>query len=296
MRREQIARTVLARCGYDFSLAERAGGWTNAVWLLPGAALRVSGDDGSDRLRREAKIAALLPERAGYPRPIASGVEDGLEWSLSERIDGVSLRAVWKELRWAEREELVGQIVALVDAVRSVPVQAARPYAARAPWYGAPDALEGRLARFASAGLITPAQCGLLLGRAAPLREPAATVLAHGDLTPDNLLYRDGRIVSLLDFEHCAVLPAAVDAHSVLHLALLDAPLDGSAACAGYVRAVMRWVPSAPLVTAYAILFRSFFLQAAMDGAAADARACWALGQLRALADGAEYPLGLLAE
>jgi thiamine kinase-like enzyme len=49
----------------------------------------------------------------------------------------------------------------------------------------------------------------------------SAPVLCHGDITADNLLWHDGNIVSLLDFEHSAIAPKQLDVHSLVNLALL---------------------------------------------------------------------------
>ena len=39
---ESIAATIFTRHGVDFAAAERAGGWTNAVWLTETLVLRLS--------------------------------------------------------------------------------------------------------------------------------------------------------------------------------------------------------------------------------------------------------------
>lgn len=51
----------------DFSAARRAGGWTNAVRLADGLALRLSTTQRDNSLLREARRASLLPPAVGYP-------------------------------------------------------------------------------------------------------------------------------------------------------------------------------------------------------------------------------------
>ena len=48
-----------------------------------------------------------------------------------------------------------------------------------------------------------------------------APVLCHGDITMDNLLWCDGNVVSLLDFEHSVIAPCQLDIHSIVNLALV---------------------------------------------------------------------------
>jgi scyllo-inosamine 4-kinase len=59
-RLNKIAAGIFARNGVDFTLAKRTGGWTNVTWLAGGLALRLSARQGDDRIRREARLAALL--------------------------------------------------------------------------------------------------------------------------------------------------------------------------------------------------------------------------------------------
>ena len=49
-----------------------------------------------------------------------------------------------------------------------------------------------------------------------------APVLCHGDITMDNLLWHEGNVVSLLDFEHSVISPCQLDIHSLVNLALIS--------------------------------------------------------------------------
>lgn len=85
---EAVAAAIFARFGVDFSTVQRAGGWTNAVWLAERVVLRLSTGPGNENLAREARLAALFGPAVGYPAMIATGKTEGLSWSLA---------AAWRE-------------------------------------------------------------------------------------------------------------------------------------------------------------------------------------------------------
>jgi len=97
---EQIAVRIFTQRGIDFSQARRGLGWTNATWIAGGLALRLAKQPGSQRLLREARLAALLPPAVGYPQLVESGETDGLEWVLAREVAGECLGEVWPRLSW----------------------------------------------------------------------------------------------------------------------------------------------------------------------------------------------------
>ena len=100
---ENIAAKIFQQYGLRYETAERAGGWTNAVWLNGDFALRLSKEQSSDKIRREIERSKTFPLSVGYPKNIAVGVTDGHEWSLSKRIPGIVLSSVWDSFSWAEK-------------------------------------------------------------------------------------------------------------------------------------------------------------------------------------------------
>jgi hypothetical protein len=70
---QAIAVSIFARHGVDFATVQRAGGWTNAVWLAPDLVLRLSTTKGNQSLLREARLAALFPPALGYPALLETG-------------------------------------------------------------------------------------------------------------------------------------------------------------------------------------------------------------------------------
>ena len=58
---EKIATIIFEQHGLKYKSAERAGGWTNAVWINGDYALRLSMKKDSDIIRREVERAKVLP-------------------------------------------------------------------------------------------------------------------------------------------------------------------------------------------------------------------------------------------
>ena len=83
---EKIAAGIFQQHGLRFENAERAGGWTNAVWFNGDCVLRLSTEKDTDRIRREIEKCKMLPPSVGYPINIAAGVTNGHEWTLSKRV------------------------------------------------------------------------------------------------------------------------------------------------------------------------------------------------------------------
>lgn len=221
---ELIARRIFQQFGADFAAAKRAGGWTNATWLCDGMALRLSTTQGNDKIRREVALAKLLPEEICYPHNIATGVEAGLEWSLSKEIPGTNLEEAWPGLDWDQRCSAVRQIVDKVRAVHSVDAGKVKHLARTTAWYNSSDATEASASteRLVRQGHLTEAQGGelrLALGRFWRALPQAAIVLNHGDITTGNMMWHEDRLVSLMDFEYAVMAPAELDWNSIAKFA-----------------------------------------------------------------------------
>jgi aminoglycoside phosphotransferase (APT) family kinase protein len=232
MNEEKIASEIFQQYQMSFETATRAGGWTNAVWLNGDFALRLSFTQDSNRIRREVELAKMLPACVGYPANIATGVTQGHEWSLSKRILGVNLSEVWSRLTWPERTIAVRQIWETMHAVHTVDTVNAKELSSKKPWYCSFDADEAlsHMENYVETGIFTPQQGSILskMLRAFWNKLPAATlVLNHGDITMDNILWHNGEIVSLMDFEHSVIAPQQLDLNSFINLAFFDE--DGNA-------------------------------------------------------------------
>jgi len=220
----RIAAEVLGSRGVDFASAVPAKGWTNATWLAGEFAVRVAPTAGPAELLREAGLASCLPAQVSYPDIIDTGVLHGHEWVLTRRLPGQNLSDVWSTLDWAQRAGVIEQVWAKAEYIHRVDVSAAAPYVRpRSPFF--PESASGamaRLHRLVSAGLLTARQVVVLgetLGRfwAALPRTPK--VLNHGDLGKVNVLWNDGNVVSLVDFEFAVIGPVEIDLNEILKFA-----------------------------------------------------------------------------
>lgn len=220
----RIAAGVFARHSVDFGTARRAGGWSNAVWLAGGLVLRLAVQPGSDRLRREAQIAALLPPETGYPTIVDSGETGGHEWLLSREIAGAPLGEAWEMLSPAEQKNALRQLWARACAAHTVRAADARGIARERAWYNSNDAdyADGAIGQLAAQNILTPPQAQTLRGalrRFWAALPAAAAVLNHGDLTLDNALYHAGEVSALLDFEFAVLAPVELDLNSLVKFA-----------------------------------------------------------------------------
>jgi len=219
-----IAAQVFTRHGIDFAGARRAGGWTNATWLAGGLALRLATQPGNENIRREARLAALLPPEVGYPPVLETGVTDGYEWSLSKEIPGRNLGELWPELDWEQRTAALRELWRKIRAVHSVHLAAARNLAREQPWFNAPGPQEAKanLNRLVDLGLFSRRQADRLEEMLKPfwrVRPSATCVLNHGDLTIENALWHEGRVVALLDFEFAVIAPLELDLNELVKMA-----------------------------------------------------------------------------
>jgi aminoglycoside phosphotransferase (APT) family kinase protein len=219
-----IAAHILARHNVDFSAARRAGGWSNATWLAGGLALRIAVETGTDNILREARLASLLPPVIGYPQIIDTGVTDGHEWLLTKEVPGRNLGDLWPVLGWEARVVALRQLWAKAQAVHSVKTSVAATHARReSPFYASSTAeAAASLARLEEVGVLATRQVAVLrnaLDRLWAALPSAPRVLNHGDLSIENALWDDGRVVALLDFEYAVIAPVELDLNELLKCA-----------------------------------------------------------------------------
>lgn len=227
MKEERIASQIFQQFGLSFETATRAGGWTNAVWFNKDLVLRLSLTKDSNRIRREIQLSQMLPDVVGYPVNVSNGVVEGYEWSISKRIKGINLSEAWPNLTWAERAHAVKQVWEIMQAVHSVEVGKVKELSSKKPWYSSVDAEEtlSRFEYYVESGILTSEQGAILsdiLKRFWNKLSKATVVLNHGDITTDNILWNEGEIVSLMDFEHSVIAPMGIDLNSIINLAFFQ--------------------------------------------------------------------------
>ncbi|GAA2778975.1 aminoglycoside phosphotransferase family protein [Saccharopolyspora taberi] len=217
----RVAEQVLSGRGLDFAAAARADGWTNETWFCGDLVVRVARQPGQADLVREAALAALFPPEVGYPEVVDAGVLDGHEWVLSRRIPARNLEDVWPELDDRQRASAVEQVWARAEHVHRLDIAAVAPHArARSPFFSeSAGEVKAALVRLGAAGLLTERQqreLGAVMDRFWAALPGAPRVLNHGDLGMCNVLWDDGRVVSIFDFEFGVVAPVEVDLNELL--------------------------------------------------------------------------------
>lgn len=206
------AKTIFAKHGLRGEPQPLSGGWTNEVWALENAVLRISRAPDGEKLRREAELARKLPREAGYPRIIAVGAAEDTEYALMERLPGESLDRAWHGLDLPQKLAAARRILDISILINSVNAPAAAE-----PWYYIAD-FSAEIARYAEAQVYSRKLSRALFEIADAFHAAdCPRFLCHGDLTLANLMYYDGRINGVLDLECAAVAPREIDALCVIN-------------------------------------------------------------------------------
>ena len=223
MKTEKIASEIFKQNNMSFETATRAGGWTNAVWINGDMVLRLSFNKHSNRIKREVELSKFLPDLVGYPKNISTGVKEGYEWSLSRRINGKNLNDVWPNLTWTERTSVVQQVWGIMQAIHTVDIKAVKNLSNIQPWYSSFNSkqLLDHMNKYVNNGIFTKDESNAISRMLIEFwdkKSSALPVLNHGDITMENLLWNNGGIVSLIDFEHSVIAPEQLDLNSFINL------------------------------------------------------------------------------
>jgi hygromycin-B 7''-O-kinase len=228
---EVRARRALTDAQLDPTVPlERASSVTNEVWLTEDHVIRVNRQPNS-RLQREGELAPLLPPQVGYPRIVAQGGQPGKDWMIVERVAGQPLARCWPTMTERDRHDAVRDVASMLRAVHATQEppgllpSPASPQLLGLDGERAVDTLLPALQRARSlpnvdAGVIQTAI--LFVTERAHLLEPFQThTLVHGDLTFENVLWHEGRVVALLDFEWSRRVPPDIDLDILLRFCAL---------------------------------------------------------------------------
>lgn len=225
------ALRALAVCGVPADGLTRADSVTNEVWLTREFVVRVN-RDASLRLRREAVLSQVLPERVGYPELIQYGGEPGSDWLVLRRLPGSPLSRSWPAMAPEGRRDAVAQLAErlravhatrapTLDGLRDVP-QLLDP--APAGVQAVARLLDG-LRRAADLDHVDPALMGdaaeLVRSTASALDPFDAPTLVHGDLSFENILWDGSEITGVLDFEFARSGPPDLDLDVLLRFVAL---------------------------------------------------------------------------
>lgn len=206
---------------------------TNQVWMASDYVLKISSGRFRAALWHERRVLELA-RRAGAtehgPFPVVRryGKHGRSEWLMMDRAGGRCLREAWPALSTARRFDVMSQVGNVLRKLHALPSAAIEP-----PWlrdaidrhdarniYHCPfeehDALLKNVPADSTAARYLP-QIGSLLQMCHPAFAAArGKVLTHGDVHLSNLMFADGKITALLDFEGAQAAPADQELDTLL--------------------------------------------------------------------------------
>jgi aminoglycoside phosphotransferase (APT) family kinase protein len=213
----------------DLDGAVLAESWSNDTWITGRSVLRVCWRGDRGRLLREQALLASLPASVPHAVVLDAGRAGDLTWMALERIPGERLDLVWPQLPGSLRRDAVISLGATLSALHdwkpppgvremivraSAAVRATRdavggsaivplPVACLSPLLDWIDQLPGM-----DAGLARRVR-GRLEGLRTVIsdRELTGGAVIHGDAHLANVLWHDGRLAALLDFEWARIGP-----------------------------------------------------------------------------------------
>jgi hypothetical protein len=269
-RRQRLAR-VLSRVHVPAGSPVLLASDSNDAWRIGSVVLRICWRGDRDRFAQEAAVTSVLPPSVPYPEILETGRDELLARQVTSTAEGVPVAQVWPTLTDVQRQQVIlelGQILAALNA-HPLPAHVSTLLAAPRPAGDRSlDALIGAdlnpLPCERALRLIGPARdlshvdpalvddveaCLRALATIDPLggthgdpgggSRPTRTCV-HGDAHPSNVLWRDGRIVALLDFEWARLGPPDLELEPYLR-EQSDVDQDAEAT----TRAILGWLAEA---------------------------------------------------
>ena len=228
-----FAASLLTSLGLASSPLQVADGWSNRVWLAPSHVVRLSSGRFRDAFAHEARILRLLPSNVLHAPVVAHGRTDGEEWLVLGRVPGVPLVMAWSAMtrrNWPQATRQLGELLRNLHQC-SVPADLRNPWLddALAPsghrrdaYHAPPD----RYLELLAAAYAVPGVDRLLLDEVGAFiaerldafaTEPLA--LVHSDMHFGNILWNNGHISALLDFEGARLAPPDLELDTLLRFA-----------------------------------------------------------------------------
>ncbi len=263
-----FARQVLTELGVPSAPLTPAGGWSNAVWRTPTHVVRISSGRFVRSFAHEIATLQLLPTTVPHAKVCAYGQVGPREWMIQERVPGETLFDAWPTLTPTSQRAAITQLGAILRALHDVPL----PIGFANPWATA-ALLPGGQPQ--NAYHPPPTQYALLIeavlripdgdpamihaaGAFIEARLPAfrgdTLVLVHDDMHFSNIIWADGAITALLDFEGAKVAPADQELDTFLRFAREPEDYRGPHQSQRLTTEAVRDVPQY-LRAAYPVLF-----------------------------------------
>ena len=219
--RDELAEKLLARfASSESAIARLERGDSNLVWATDDLVLRMSASSRSRDLIREAELSELLPEPVGYPRVLGSGVEDGREWMITERIEGEQLEIRWPTMGDENRIRALENLWDRLKWVQRTDVGKARAIGRTStPFYALDEtSAVSQLSQSSQRGAVDSQMQESLerqLERSFAAMKGVTVALNHTDAGLHNTLWT-GRDAIPIDFEFACLGPVDLDLEMLL--------------------------------------------------------------------------------
>jgi aminoglycoside phosphotransferase len=205
---------------------------SNDAWLIGPVVLRICWRGDRARFAREAAVTRALPPQVPYPEILDTGADEDLAWQITRTAEGMPLATLWRGLSRPERRDAIHQIGRALAALHAhrfpadviTALAVPRPVGDTSVWaiIGADITalpLWRAEALLTAAGHEGRAHRALVNDVAARFRElvdvdplsdtpsaeagppVGAMTCVHGDAHLANALWKNGRLIALLDFE-----------------------------------------------------------------------------------------------
>ena len=218
-----FARHHLMSLGFPAAPLVPSNGWSNRVWLAPYHVVRIGSGRFRDAFAHEAAVLELLPPDVPHAPVLAYGRIGGHEWLIQDRVHGRPLAQVWPHLDSAQRQTAMAQMGEILRALHaiSLPAGFTNPWLddalalggqPRDAYHAPPERYATLLAAVAAApgaDVVLLAEVGAFIAERLDAFARDTPVLVHSDIHFANLLWDDGGLTGLLDFE--GARPAAPD-------------------------------------------------------------------------------------
>lgn len=217
---------------------------SNDAWAVGDTILRVCWRGDPGRLLREAAVVAALPDSVPHAEVLDAGEVDSLTWMRTRRLRGDALSTRWPSLDPSSQRDAIGQVARALRALHAwTPPEGVEEIIRRRPATPDLDSVIGvdlnplpvdRALRLVPAARalagVDPGLIDEVADRLAELRhlDPFThggdTTVVHGDAHLANVLWHEGRIVALIDFEWARFGPPDLELQAFCRLEG-DAPL-----------------------------------------------------------------------